>query len=91
MRPKESIMRVDLYESVSDRKKRLIVPAGTTVDNAFALDTTDPDYREIRLARADVELRAGKRHLGIDAAQIVNIVDQIAAKGYALATVPKDD
>jgi hypothetical protein len=84
-------MLVDIYQSISNEKKKLIVPIGTTVDNAFQIDTTDPDYREIRLVRRDVELRAGKRHLGIDAEQIANIVDQLAVKGYALATFPRDE
>jgi hypothetical protein len=83
------IMRIDLYESVSSPAKKLIVPVGAAVDNAFRIDTTDPDYREIRLVRRDVELRGGKRHLGIDTEKIVNILDQLAVKGYALATAEK--
>jgi hypothetical protein len=86
-------MRVDIYESESNPAKKLIVPAGTRVDDRFEIDTTDPDYGRIRLAHRNVELRGGKkhqRHLNIDPERIPDIVDQIAGGGYALATLPVD-
>jgi hypothetical protein len=86
-------MRVDIYASETNPRKKLIVPAGTAVDERFAIDTTDTDYQRIRLEHRDVELRGGKkhqRHLNIDPDGIPNIVDQIAGGGYALAIYPKD-
>jgi hypothetical protein len=82
-------MRVDIYESVINPAKKLFVPAGNAVGNDFAIDTTDQDYAQIRLARKDVALRGGKKQLGIPPEQIPNIVDQIAASGYALADLPE--